>query len=235
MNMDVTSVSKKEQILSKTGAAVFVISTEDIRRSSWAYRAFARYSNLEDSLFPGGSNAADAWHSGRLGLRSDWRPSSRDSVSIQGDPLLFEGGQTTLAVLTTLLTARDVNEPGTNTSGDALGRWTHTLANGSELSVRLYDCAMSRRNVAIEVANNTLDLKIEHHIAACSRHDIVRGVDHRLLPRQFVDANELRGAESARVADRQSLCPVSPYEILINKSLFLIVGFRFVLEVLCST
>lgn len=33
MNMQVTSVSKKEQKLSKTGAAVFVITQEDIRRS----------------------------------------------------------------------------------------------------------------------------------------------------------------------------------------------------------
>jgi len=33
MNIEVTSVSKKEQKLSKTGAAVFVITQEDIRRS----------------------------------------------------------------------------------------------------------------------------------------------------------------------------------------------------------
>ena len=33
MKIDVTSVSRKEQSLSKTGAAVFVISQEDIRRS----------------------------------------------------------------------------------------------------------------------------------------------------------------------------------------------------------
>src|SRR5204863_8188835 len=33
MNVRITSVSKKEQKLSRTGAAVFVISQEDIRRS----------------------------------------------------------------------------------------------------------------------------------------------------------------------------------------------------------
>src|ERR1700722_9355235 len=33
MNIPVTSVSKKEQKLSKTGAAIFVITQEDIRRS----------------------------------------------------------------------------------------------------------------------------------------------------------------------------------------------------------
>src|SRR5665213_720720 len=33
MNVKVTSVSKKEQKLSKTGAAIFVITQEDIRRS----------------------------------------------------------------------------------------------------------------------------------------------------------------------------------------------------------
>jgi iron complex outermembrane receptor protein len=36
MNMDVTSVSKKDQTLSETGAAVFVIGKEDIRRSGAA-------------------------------------------------------------------------------------------------------------------------------------------------------------------------------------------------------
>src|SRR5512141_424510 len=33
MNIQVTSVSKKEQKLAKTGAAIFVITEEDIRRS----------------------------------------------------------------------------------------------------------------------------------------------------------------------------------------------------------
>ena len=33
MKIDVTSVSKKDQTLSRTGAAVFVIGQEDIRRS----------------------------------------------------------------------------------------------------------------------------------------------------------------------------------------------------------
>lgn len=33
MNIEVTSVSKKEQTLSRTGAAVFVITQEDIHRS----------------------------------------------------------------------------------------------------------------------------------------------------------------------------------------------------------
>src|SRR5512141_2412510 len=33
MNIQVTSVSKKEQSLSKTGAAIFVITRNDIRRS----------------------------------------------------------------------------------------------------------------------------------------------------------------------------------------------------------
>src|SRR5579872_6239493 len=33
MNVQVTSVSKKEQKLAKTGAAIFVITQEDIRRS----------------------------------------------------------------------------------------------------------------------------------------------------------------------------------------------------------
>ena len=36
MKIDVTSVSKKDQTLSRTGAAVFVIGAEDIRRSGAA-------------------------------------------------------------------------------------------------------------------------------------------------------------------------------------------------------
>ena len=36
MNIQVTSVSKKEQHLSKSGAAVYVITREDIRRSAAA-------------------------------------------------------------------------------------------------------------------------------------------------------------------------------------------------------
>jgi iron complex outermembrane recepter protein len=36
MNIEVTSVSKKEEKLARTAAAIFVITTEDIRRSGAA-------------------------------------------------------------------------------------------------------------------------------------------------------------------------------------------------------
>lgn len=149
--------------------------------SNGAWRAYAGYSNNLNSRFPGGARAFDAWHAGQAGFRSDWALSSTDTFSVQGEFLTSAGGGTSSVVDQTSLERLQVNQPVENTSGDVLASWTHTLANGSELSFRFYDTAMHRDNVGLRIGNNTADLELEHHITVGSRHDIVWGLDLRLL------------------------------------------------------
>ena len=148
--------------------------------SNGAYRVFSRYSNVNNSLLPGGSRGADGWHSMQAGGRSDWSLSSRDSVSAQADFLMLAGGETELAVFTAPLGMAQVNVPVLNTSGDAMARWTHKLKNGSEFSLQVYDTAMHRQNVGLKVIENSADVEMDHHMSLGSRQDIVWGADLRV-------------------------------------------------------
>jgi iron complex outermembrane receptor protein len=148
--------------------------------STGAYRVFGRYFNTDNSVFPGGQRAADGSHGEQAGVRSDWAPSMRDTLSVQGDFLSTEGGGTTAAVFAGPPPfATPVNNELTNTSGDILARWEHTLANGSSTSLQVYDNAMKRNEAGFQMTNNAFDVEFEHHLAAGSRNDVVWGLDYR--------------------------------------------------------
>jgi iron complex outermembrane recepter protein len=147
-----------------------------------AYRVFGRYLNTNNSVFNGGQTAADGSHGEQTGFRGDWAPSAADTVSVQADFLSTRGGLTLGTVLAgPPLFQAVVNGQWSNTSGDLLAQWEHTLAGGSTTSLQIYDTAMHRDGTegGLVGTNNTLDLDFEHHIAAGSRHDIVWGLDYR--------------------------------------------------------
>jgi iron complex outermembrane receptor protein len=192
-----------------------------------AYRVYGRYFNVNNSAFPGGAGAADGWHSSQAGFRSDLSPTSRDTLSFQGDLIATAAGATSSVVNTAPLALVNVNNPLTNTSGDVLARWVHTLANGSETSLQIYDNDMAREESRVKVANNTLDVEFQQHLTAGSRHDIVWGVDYRyshdsLLPTasnalQVTPAVEAENLTTAFLQD----------EIHISKPVFLTLGSKF--------
>ncbi len=148
--------------------------------SDGAYRVYARYFNTGDGKLPGGLAANDGWHTWQAGYRSDWRPSSRDTFSVQGDFLGSGGGATSSFVFTDPLGEHVLNNSLTNNSGDVLARWVHTLANGSETSLQVYEAVMGRRETDVDISNDTLDVDFEHHLGVGSRQDIVYGLDYRV-------------------------------------------------------
>src|ERR1700733_10220391 len=104
------------------------------------YRVFGRYFNTANSVFPNGQQAADGWSGGHLGFRSDWTLSPRDTLTVQGDFLKTDESQTITTLFSNALPlAKTFNDPLTATAGNILARWNHTMANGSEMSLQIYD------------------------------------------------------------------------------------------------
>ena len=96
------------------------------------YRVFGRYFNVENSARAGGGPAADGWHGSHGGFRSDWNPSDRDAVTVQGDLFGTSEGQTVTTLFSNQLPDfRTLNDKVTVGSGNVLGRWNHTFSNGS--------------------------------------------------------------------------------------------------------
>jgi iron complex outermembrane recepter protein len=194
--------------------------------SKGAYRAFGRYFNVENSLAPGGQDAADGWHSSHGGFRSDWDLSPRDSLTVQGDLFKTTEGQTLTTLFSNALpNARTLNDRVEVGGGNILGRWDRTLSNGSDFSMQGYYDQYNRSGAGVRDILGTTALDFEHHLTIGSRHDIVWGAGYR-----FTDDRFTRGYAV-------NLLPLHPTdslfstfvqdEIRLTNSLWLTMGSKF--------
>ncbi len=157
-------------------------------RSNGAYRVFSRYFNIETSLLPSGAPAADGWHGFHQGFRSDWDLSPTDTLTLEGDVLRTRGGQTFADVVSadTLPLSADRNDRLTFHAANILGRWNHTLRNGSLMSLQVYDDYYSRHVEGSDESRNTVDVDFQHHVSVHPRHDLVWGLGYRMTSDYFL-------------------------------------------------
>ncbi len=150
------------------------------------YRVFGKFFDTGNSVFPSGQQAADGWLGGHAGLRSDWTLSPSDTLTVQGDFLKTSESQTiTTLFLNNLPLTETFNDPLTATDGNLLARWNHTFANGSSMSLQLYDDYSHHLDLGFVDSQNTVDLDFQHHLALGSRNDIVWGLDARVIDSNY--------------------------------------------------
>ena len=139
--------------------------------------------------FPADSGPTTRWHSWAGGFRSDWDLTPRDTLTVQGDLRETVAGGTSLATFSEPQPFQAViNSPIRNTLGDVMGTWRHTLAGGSETTLRVYYDHIHRDGEAgTDVSNDTVDADFEHHLAVGARNDVVWGLDFR------VHSDDIRG------------------------------------------
>lgn len=192
---------------------------------SGAYRIFGRYFNVADSIFPGGSQAADGWQTGHAGFRSDWNLAQRDSLTAQGDFLKTDESQTLTTLLSNALPMmKTFNDPIRATAVNLLTRWNHTLANGSQMSLQVYDDYTHHVDTGFVDSQNTVDIDFQHHIAWGARNDIVWGLGARMIDADYgigydftiIPAKRLDQLYSAFLQD----------QLKLTKSLSLTVGSK---------
>ena len=146
-----------------------------------AIRVFGKSFDIDSSTLPGGGSAQDGWQSVHGGFRSDWDLSPRDTVTVQGDLQEGREGQNMTSVIPSALPLELTFTDRFDTSdGNILARWNHTLANGSETSLQIYDDHSSTFSLGSRDRQNTLDLDFQDHMALGSRQDIVWGFGSRV-------------------------------------------------------
>ena len=192
------------------------------------YRAFTKYFDVTSSVFPGGQQASDGWHSWAAGFRSDWDLSPRDTLSVQADIRNTIEGGTTLAVFSQPQPSESIlNSPIRNVADDAMATWRHTMEDGSETTLRVYYDRMDRHGEAgADIKNDTVDADFEHHLAVGGRNDVVWGLDVRVHHDDIhSDYNY-----SLRVTPERRTVPYSSGffqdEIRLTNSLFLTLGSK---------
>jgi iron complex outermembrane receptor protein len=172
---------------SETTAAVLV-QYGGAAGSSGTWRAFGKYFDVATSIDGRGESAADGWHGFHEGFRSDWDLSTRNTLTVQGELTQIEGGQTLSKVVAfdSLPLVATFNDKLRDTGANLLGRWNHTLSNGSTTSLQIYDDYYSRRAQGSLETDNTFDLDFQHHVMIGSRNDIVWGAGARVTSSDFV-------------------------------------------------
>jgi len=147
---------------------------------SGAYRAFENYSNTGNLTLPDGQSAADGWHMFHSGFRSDWTLSPHDTMTVQGDFVQTSEGQTISVVFANALPLmRTFNDAVATGAGNFLGRWNHTLSNGSTMSLQVYFDRYDRHDEGVHEGLDTLDIDFQHHWRIGPRNDIVWGLGYR--------------------------------------------------------
>lgn len=166
------------------------------------YRVYAKYFERDQSVRPSGRGSDDSWHMTQAGFRADWNRGPDDAFTAQSDIYLGYLGQ-----------------PGPDnirvTGENVLGRWSRTLAAGSDVRLQTYVDHTHRRIPGSFTQDlTTFDLDFQHHREARG-HDLVWGLGYRVTAddiintpaNAFVPAKVTHMLFNAFVQDEFSLVP----------------------------
>lgn len=190
------------------------------------YRVFGKFFDIGNSVFPSGQQAADGWQAGHAGFRSDWDLSQQDTVTVQGDFLKTDESQTITTLFSNALPlAKTFNNQITATAGNILGRWDHTLANGSQMSLQVYDDYSRHLDTGFVDSQNTVDIDFQYHLALGSRNDVVWGLGARVIDSGYSPGYDFTIVPNQRL-DRLFSAFLQD-ELKLTDSLSLTIGSKF--------
>jgi iron complex outermembrane receptor protein len=190
-------------------------------------RFYGKYSDYAEEVTSTGAGAQDAWHMGRGGFRLDAQSSPQDRFTVQGD--LYNGTE-----------ENSVNGDAGRSGGNILGRWTHTTAPGSSLSLQLYydHTYLSQPFAASPPAAfftgfpaaslmdtlNTYDLDFQHHFDWGSRQKLSWGLGYRATHETDSDLSVVRFTPP--VLDQALYSGFLQDEIMLAPSVYLTLGSK---------
>jgi len=144
------------------------------------YRGYFKYANHDNLVTATGHEGIDDWRTYRGGFRLDWEPSTRDTVTVQGDLYKGDFGQT-LPIPSLLPPFSATRESRDDfAGGNVLSRWRHRMADRRETSVQFYYDRTHRDELLFHETRDTVDLEFQHRFPLGARHDLIWGVDTRV-------------------------------------------------------
>lgn len=132
------------------------------------YKVYAMRYDYNSSQFINGTDARDNWNLTQGGFRMDLQVSEKNDITFQGD--LYAG-----------------NENDTNITSfnglNVLGKWTHTISETSDLSLRVY-VDQAYKNIRLSRFRQNLftyDFDFDHRFSLDRRNKILWGAAYRLI------------------------------------------------------
>jgi iron complex outermembrane receptor protein len=162
------------------------------------WRAWGRAFDRQPLARADGTSARDGWRMGRGGFRADFRPSDRDSFTLQGDAHTGRedqmSGVATLAPPYRVVFAERAEVAGRN----VVARWTRMHGDRSETNIQVFGDHTSRREFLLGQKRTTYDLDVQHRQALGARHDLVWGLGYRRATSNLTNSTVVRFDEPHR-------------------------------------
>jgi iron complex outermembrane receptor protein len=194
---------------------------------SGSYRGYSKYFNIGNEASAGQAPAEDGSHGFHAGFRADWTLEKQNGLVVQGDIDESRGAETLVNAVNSnaLPMTSTFRDEIRYTGGNVLGRWNHAMANGSEMSLQVYDDYFTKTAYGVRESSNTVDVDFHHRLVIGSRNEVVWGLGIRTAAStlgpgynlKFLPPQRTDNLESAFIQD----------EITIRNSLFLTLGSKF--------
>jgi iron complex outermembrane receptor protein len=152
------------------------------------YRVYGKYTNRDDEQSVTGGSAHDGQEAAHTGFRGDWKQSSLDSFTLQGDVYnSIDGNKTALPSLT-LPFAQPAVDSYHAQGGNILGRWNHDMADNSHFTVQSFVEYKSRSQLILMDKHTLFDLDAQYELPEKGVHKIIVGGGYRNITDELTES-----------------------------------------------
>jgi iron complex outermembrane receptor protein len=189
------------------------------------YRVFARQTTRSTLEADSGGDAGDGWNRTDVGVRVDWDPSPRDTLTVDGGASRGVNGSPDAALRSLApVTFQPVGLQGVSASHLAVG-WTRSLAASSDMTLRFYVNHASHRGYGAKDLD-IVDIDLLHNVRVGARQSLVWGVGYRESRDAFEETLEF-GVTPAKAMTRLVSAFVQDDVTIVPGRLWLTAGSKF--------
>lgn len=188
-------------------------------------RIYVKHFERDQTLFPDGSGASDAWQMSQTGFRMDWQATPDNHYTFHGD--IYEGYENNRSGSGNTLITSDSDVSG----GNIVGVWEHKLGAGSDMKLQIYYDRTNRSSPdapteSLKYDLDTFDIDFQNHLRLDAQQDFTWGLGYRLYADHVGNTPILTLLPDHR--EFQIISVFAQYEVqLIKDRLRLTLGSKF--------
>lgn len=148
--------------------------------NSTYFRVFTKYRYFDDFPLARAGDGHDLWQSLLGGLRVDQFATDRDQLTIEASGYGSRNEQLLRVPFLAPPLERNLGSTFNAAEGYALGRWTHTISETSDMALEVYYDHLNRAVwMNAPYSLNTADIDFHHRFALTQRQEITWGLGYR--------------------------------------------------------
>ena len=146
--------------------------------TNFFYRAFLKYES-EDGFANTMGSRPDGWDALHGGARFDWEPNPNDRLTLQGDYMAANVGETIQTPLLTPPYVTRFSGAVPESDGNVVGRWTHDFSSSSQLTLQMYYDHFVEADAQPKNTVDVFDVDLQDRFALGTRQDVIWGAGYR--------------------------------------------------------